>query len=194
MIDRDRKLGLARQEKAPGISRSSVYHLPRPRKLKGLLQDEGHEVGRRHVATLLNRMGIAAIHRRPTTSKPAPGHKNYSYLPRGLAVTRPKAADITDVRTARGFVYLVAVIDGFSRTVLLDGFQHLMPALGGGDDRSWIGLPDEGLRLCVVRLDEGVDCLLEVDEGVEDAVLEPSPGEFGEEALRRRSARSTRWA
>jgi putative transposase len=113
MIDRDHGLSLGRQAKALGISRGSVYYLPRPvseadlalmrridvlhleypfagsRMLKGLLNGEGHEVGRCHVATLMRRMGIAAIYRRPNTSKPAPGHKVYPCLSRNLAMTRP---------------------------------------------------------------------------------------------------------
>lgn len=145
MIDRDHGLSLGRQAKALGISRSSVYYLPRPasdadlalmrridelhleypfagsRMLKGLLKAEGHEVGRRHVSTLMKRMAIAALYRRPNTSKPAPGHKIYPYLLRNLAVTRPNqvwAMDITYVPMARGFVYLTAVVDWFSRRVL----------------------------------------------------------------------------
>jgi putative transposase len=91
------------------------------RMLKGLLRREGFEVGRLHVATLMKRMGIEAIYRRPNTSKPAPGHKIYPYLLRKLKVTRANqvwATDITYVPMARGFVYLVAVIDWFSRKVL----------------------------------------------------------------------------
>jgi len=145
MIDRNHRLSLARQARALGISRGSIYYLPRPvsdadlalmrridelhleypfagsRMLKGLLNDEGHEVGRCHVSTLMKRMGVAAIYRRPNTSKPAPGHKIYPYLLRGLAVTRPNqvwAMDITYIPMARGFVYLAAVIDWFSRKVL----------------------------------------------------------------------------
>ena len=145
MIDRNHRLSLARQARALGISRGSIYYLPRPvsdadlalmrridelhleypfagsRMLKGLLNDEGHEVGRCHVSTLMKRMGVAAIYRRPNTSKPAPGHKIYPYLLRKLAVTRPNqvwAMDITYVPMARGFVYLAAVIDWFSRKVL----------------------------------------------------------------------------
>ena len=144
MIDRGHGLSLSRQAKALGISRGSVYYLSRQvsdadlalmrridelhldypfagsRMLKGLLQAEGHEVGRLHVSTLMRRMGIEAIYRRPT-SKPAPGHKVYPYLLRNLAVTRPNqvwAMDITYVPMARGFVYLAAVIDWFSRRVL----------------------------------------------------------------------------
>ena len=78
-------------------------------------------VGRLHVATLMKRMGIAALYRRPATSHPTPGHQIYPYLLRKLAVTRPNqvwAMDITYVPMARGFVYLVAVVDWFSRKVL----------------------------------------------------------------------------
>ena len=145
MIDRGHGLSVARQAKALGISRGSVYYLPCPtsdadltlmrridelhldhpfagsRMLRGLLCAEGHEVGRLHVATLMKKMGIEAIYRRPRTSKPAPGHKVYPYLLRNVAVTRPDqvwAMDITYVPMARGFVYLAAVIDWFSRKVL----------------------------------------------------------------------------
>lgn len=145
MIDRDHGLSVSRQAKALGISRGSVYYLPRPasdadlalmrridelhleypfagsRMLKGLLRAEGYQAGRLHVATLMKKMAIAALYRRPNTSKPAPGHKIYPYLLRNLAVTRPNqvwAMDITYVPMARGFVYLAAVIDWFSRKVL----------------------------------------------------------------------------
>ena len=145
MIDRDHGLSVSRQAKALGISRGSVYYLPRPvsdadlklmrridelhleypfagsRMLKGLLQAEGHKVGRLHVSTLMKRMGIEALYRRPNTSKPAPGHKVYPYLLRDLAVVRPNqvwAMDITTIPMARGFVYLAAVVDWFSRKVL----------------------------------------------------------------------------
>jgi putative transposase len=101
MIDRDHGLSLGRQAKALGISRSSVYYLPRPisnadlalmrrtcelhlehpfarsRMLRDLLRGEGHDVGRRHVSTLMKKMAITALYRRPATSKPAPGHKVY---------------------------------------------------------------------------------------------------------------------
>ncbi len=145
MIDRDHGLCVSRQAKALGISRGSVYYLPRPtsdadlvlmrridelhldypfagsRMLMGLLKADGHEVGRLHVSTLMKKMAIAALYRRPNTSKPAPGHKVYPYLLRNLAVTRPNqvwAMDITYIPMARGFVYLAAVIDWFSRKVL----------------------------------------------------------------------------
>jgi putative transposase len=89
--------------------------------LRDLLHDEGIAIGRQRVATMMKRMGIEAIYRRPNTSKPAPGHKIYPYLLRGLAVERPNqvwAMDITYVPMARGFVYLAAVVDWFSRRVL----------------------------------------------------------------------------
>ena len=113
MINREHELPIASQAKALSISRGSVYYLPRPvsaadlaimrridelhldlpfagsRMLRDLLNADGIKVGRRHVATLMNRMGIEALYRRPNTSKPAPGHKTYPYLLRNLAVTRP---------------------------------------------------------------------------------------------------------
>jgi putative transposase len=145
MIDRTHALPISRQAKALNISRGVAYykrrpvspedlrlmrridelHLERPfagaRMLRDFLSREGILVGRRHVATLMKRMGVEAIYRRRNTSKPAPGHKIYPYLLRGVKVERPNqvwARDITYVPMARGFVYLVAVIDWFSRRVL----------------------------------------------------------------------------
>jgi putative transposase len=145
MIDRSHELPLAVQLRQLGISRGSIYYLPRAvpdgdlaimrridelhllypfagsRMLRDLLRQEGVEVGRLHVATLMKRMRIEAIYRRPNTSKPAPGYKIYPYLLRNLAVTRPNqvwATDITYVPMARGFISLVAIIDWFSRRVL----------------------------------------------------------------------------
>ena len=145
MIDRKHDLPVSRQAAVLGISRGSVYYLPRAesdadlalmrridelhldypfagsRMLQGLLKQEGHQVGRLHVATLMRKMGIEALYRRPNTSKPEPGHKVFPYLLRKLAVTRPNqvwAMDITYIPMARGFVYLAAVIDWFSRKVL----------------------------------------------------------------------------
>jgi putative transposase len=145
MINREHELPIASQAKALSISRGSVYYLPRPvsaadlaimrridelhldlpfagsRMLRDLLNADGIKVGRRHVATLMKRMGVEALYRRPNTSKPAPGHKIYPYLLRNLAVTRPNqvwAMDITYIPMARGFVYLAAVVDWFSRRVL----------------------------------------------------------------------------
>ncbi|WP_229006652.1 IS3 family transposase [Roseibium aggregatum] len=145
MINREHKLSVVRQARFLGFSRGSVYYSPRPvsdvdlalmrridelhldypfagsRMLQGLLRGEGLETGRLHVATLMKKMGIEAIYRRPNTSKPASGHKIYPYLLRKLAVTRPNqvwAMDISYIPMARGFVYLCAVVDWFSRKVL----------------------------------------------------------------------------
>ncbi len=145
MIDRSHALSIKRQARELGISRGSVYYLPRAtsaadlaimrrldelhmdfpfagsRMLRDLLAAEGVEVGRLHVSTLMKKMAIEAIYRRPNTSKPAPGHKIYPYLLRKLAVTRPNqvwATDITYIPVARGFVYLIAIVDWFSRRVL----------------------------------------------------------------------------
>jgi putative transposase len=143
MIDHSHDLPITRQAKVLNVSRGSVYYLPRApstadlalmrrmdelhldfpfagsRMLRDLLTAEGFQAGRRHVATLMKRMGIQAVYRKPNTSKPAPGHKIYPYLLRDLPVTRPNQVwAITYVPMARGFVYLAAVIDWFSRRVL----------------------------------------------------------------------------
>jgi len=97
------------------------YPFAGSRMLRGLLVAEGCKIGRRHVRTLMRRMGIEALYRRPRTTKPAPGHKIYPYLLRGMEITRPNqvwAMDITYVPMARGFVYLAVVLDWFSRRVL----------------------------------------------------------------------------
>ena len=91
------------------------------RMMEGLLRRKGATAGRLHVATCMKPMGIHALYRTPNTSKPAPGHKVHPYLLRKLAVTRANqvwAMDITHIPMARGFVYLVAVLDWFSRKVL----------------------------------------------------------------------------
>jgi putative transposase len=145
MIDPDHELPVSRQAKALGISRGSVYYEPRSvsardlelmrrmdelhldypfagsRLLRDLLAGEGYKVGRLHVSTLMKRMGIEAIYRRPNTSKPTPGHKIYPYLLRELPIIKPNqvwSTDITYIPMAKGFVYLVAIVDWFSRRVL----------------------------------------------------------------------------
>ena len=145
MIDRAHDLPITKQAAALNISRGSIYYLPRPvpeadlaimrrldrlhlelpfagsRMLRGLLAAEGCKIGRRHVKTLMRRMGIEALYRRPRTTKPEPGHKIYPYLLRGVEITRPNqvwAMDITYIPMARGFVYLTVVLDWFSRRVL----------------------------------------------------------------------------
>ena len=145
MIDPDHGLSITRQARALGISRSSVYALPKPissrdlelmkridrlhldlpfagsRMLRALLRHEGYRVGRRHVATLMRKMGIEALYRRPKTSRKHPDHPIYPYLLKNLAIERPNqvwAMDITYIPMARGFVYLTAVMDWCSRRVL----------------------------------------------------------------------------
>jgi len=155
MIDRSHELPIAGQARALGVARSSVYYKPRPvsaedlklmrridelhlehpfagaRMLRDLLRREGVVVGRRHVATLMKRMGIAAIYRRPNASKPAPGHKIYPYLLRGVKIERPNhvwATDISYIPMRRGFVYLAAVVDVASRRVLAHRVSITMEA------------------------------------------------------------------
>lgn len=97
------------------------YPVAGSRMLQGLLRGDRLQTGRLHLATLMKKMGIEAIYRRPNTSKPAPGHKIYPYLLRKLAVTRLNqvwAMDLTYIPMARGFVYLCAIVDRFSRKVL----------------------------------------------------------------------------
>ena len=155
MIDRNHDLSIARQAKALNISRAAVYYKPRPvsvedleimrridelhldypfagsRMLRDLLNREGVSIGRRHVVTLMKRMGIEAIYRRPNTSKPAAGHKIYPYLLRKLKIEKPNhvwAMDITYIPMAKGFVYLAAVVDWASRRVLAHRVSITMEA------------------------------------------------------------------
>jgi putative transposase len=91
------------------------------RKITACLKSRGQRVNRKRVRRLMRVMGLKAIYRRPRTSQPAPGHKIYPYLLSGLKITRPNqvwAADITYIPMARGFLYLVAIIDWHSRYVL----------------------------------------------------------------------------
>jgi putative transposase len=145
MIDREHRLSITRQAEALGISRGSVYYLARPvsdedlklmrridelhlelpfagaRMLRDLLRAEGIKVGRKHVRTLMAKMGIEALYRRPNTSRAHPAHPVYPYLLRGLSIERSNQVwtlDITYIPMARGFVYLVVVMDWHSRKVL----------------------------------------------------------------------------
>jgi putative transposase len=100
-------------------------HLKHPfmgsRRIRDQLKDMGHEVGREHVSTLMRKMGIAALYRKPRLSKPHPAHKVYPYLLRGMEITRANhvwATDITYIPMARGFCYLIAIMDWASRKVL----------------------------------------------------------------------------
>ena len=145
MIDVHHALSIRRQAQLAGISRGSVYYLPRPvsatnlalmrrmdelhleypfmgtRMLRDQLNRKGFDVGRKHVGTLMKRMGIEALYRKPGTSKKHPGHEIYPYLLRSLAIDRANqvwALDTTYIPMAKGFVYLTAVVDWASRRVL----------------------------------------------------------------------------
>ena len=145
MIDRTHKLPITRQTELLNVSRGSVYYLPKPvsetdltlmrridelhlelpfagaRMLRDLLRQEGFKAGRKHIATLMRRMGIEALYRKPNTSRKHPENPVYPYLLRNLIVTQPNqvwAMDITYIPMRKGFVYLAAVIDWYSRKVL----------------------------------------------------------------------------
>jgi putative transposase len=145
MINPEHKLPLTKQAQALGISRGSIYYLPRPvsdrdqalmkridklhlespfagaRMLRDMLRREGFKAGRTHVRTLMRKMGIEALYCKPRTTQRHPGHRVYPYLLRGLPITRANqvwAMDITYLPMARGFVYLTVVMDWYSRRVL----------------------------------------------------------------------------
>jgi putative transposase len=145
MIDRQHPVPVTRQCQLLALPRSSVYYRPVPvaadtlalmrqldalhlahpfagsRMLRDLLRLRGIRVGRKHVATLMRRMGITALYRHPRTTQPHPGHQVFPYLLRDLAVTRPNqvwAMDLTYLPMHHGFLYLVAVLDWATRRVL----------------------------------------------------------------------------
>jgi putative transposase len=155
MIERGAELPVTRQAQLLGVGRSNVYYVPRPlpqrdlalmrrldelhlrwpfygsRKLTVELNAEGFAVGRRHVVTLMRRMGIEASYRKPRTSLAARGAQVYPYLLGGLAIERPNqvwSADITYLPMAHGFQYLVAVLDVASRKVLAWRLSNTMTA------------------------------------------------------------------
>jgi putative transposase len=145
MIEREHELPLNRQAQLLQLSRGSLYYQPEPvsatdlelmrrmdelhlqwpfmgsRMLRDQLRTQGLMVNRKRVRRLMRLMGIAAIYRRKNTSGRHPGHAVFPYLLRGLQIDQPNqvwAADITYIPMARGFVYLFAVMDWFSRRVL----------------------------------------------------------------------------
>ena len=146
VVDREHpSLSVVRQCKLLYISRSGLYYQPKgiseedltlmklidrqylatpfygARKIAAWLKSQGRQVNRKRVRRLMRLMGIKAIYRRPRTSTPAPGHKTYPYLLGGMEITRPNqvwAADITYIPMARGFLYLVVIMDWYSRYVL----------------------------------------------------------------------------
>ena len=146
MVDRQHpSLSVASQCRLLDISRSGLYYQPKgiseeelalmklidrqylatpfygARKIAAWLKSQNYSINRKRVRRLMRLMGITAIYRRPRISKPAPGHKIYPYLLKDMKITRPNqvwAADITYIPMARGFLYLVAIIDWYSRYVL----------------------------------------------------------------------------
>ena len=146
MVDRERlSLSIARQCALLGVARSSLYYRPKEasgedlalmramdrqylatpfygsRRMKVWLAREGRCVSRKRVQRLMRIMGLRAIYRSPRTSQPAPAHRVYPYLLRNAKITRPNqawAADITYLPMARGFLYLVAIMDWHSRYVV----------------------------------------------------------------------------
>ena len=155
MIERNGVLSIKRQAKLLALGRSSVYYTPRgtsqrdlvlmrrldklhlqwpfygSRKLHRELLKDGHEIGRRHVVTLMRKMGIQVIYRKPRTSIPAREATIYPYLLAGLTIDRPNqawSADITYLPMAHGFMYLTAILDVFSRKVLAWRLSNTMTA------------------------------------------------------------------
>ena len=156
MVDRQHPtLSTLRQCALLGISRSSLYYRPKgtscedlalmklidqqylatpfygSRRMAVWFNRQGHQVSRKRVQRLMRTMGLAAIYRRPRTSQPAPGHKVYPYLLGGMEITRPNhvwAADITYIPMAKGFLYLVAIMDWYSRYVLALNLSNTLDA------------------------------------------------------------------
>ena len=156
VVDREHpSLSVVRQCKLLYISRSGLYYQPKgiseedltlmklidrqylatpfygARKIAAWLKSQGRQVNRKRVRRLMRLMGIKAIYRRPRTSTPAPGHKIYPYLLGGMEITRPNqvwAADITYIPMARGFLYLVVIMDWYSRYVLSWRLSNTMDA------------------------------------------------------------------
>ncbi|SOE80597.1 putative transposase [Caballeronia arationis] len=156
MIDRAHALPVSRQVQLVGIARSSAYYQPRPvsetdlklmrrldelhlefpfagaRMLVRLLKREGVQVGRKHVGTLMKRIGIEALYCKPNTSRRHAKHKIWPYLLRGMTINRANqvwALDTSYIPMARGFVYLTAVVDWASRKVLAHRVAITMEAM-----------------------------------------------------------------
>ncbi len=195
MIDRTHKLPITRQAQLLDISRGTVYYLPRPvpthdlrvmrrideihtntptagsRMMRDMLRLEGIVIGRKHVITLMRRMGLEAVYRKPRTSDKHPGHKIFPYLLRNLTIDRPNqvwAMDTTYVPMSSGFVYLTAVIDVATRTILSHRLAITLEACHAV----------EALEMAMARY--GMPEIVNTDQGSQftageftDAVLEP---------------------
>jgi len=155
MIEQPNPLSLSRQCQLLGLSRAALYYTPvavsdydlelmalidrqylrtpfyGSRRMTAWLRTQGHLINRKWVQRLMGLMGLEVIYQRPRTSRPASGHRRYPYLLRGLAIERVNqvwAADITYIPMARGFLYLVAVMDWVSRYVLAWRLSNLLDA------------------------------------------------------------------
>jgi putative transposase len=145
LVDRaDPNLSISRQAQLLGVARSSIYYQPKvddcqlelmrlideqytktpyfgSRKMAAILKEAGYQVGRRRIQRLMRLMGLEAIYPKPNLSKPHPEHKVYPYLLRNLKITRSNqvwGTDITYIRMHKGWLYLVAILDWFSRYVV----------------------------------------------------------------------------
>lgn len=182
MIEHDPQVSQARQCRLLKVNRSSVYYRPRPtpaddpemmrlideqymrtpfygtRSMTTHLRRLGHAVNRKRVRRLMRQMGLRSIAPRPKTSQPHPAHKVYPYLLRDVTVTQPNqvwASDVTYVPMARGFMYLVAIMDWHSRKVL-----------------SWRLSNSLDAQFCVEALEEAIErygtpAIFNTDQGVQ---------------------------
>jgi putative transposase len=161
-------LPISQQCRLLAVSRSSVYRKPaeasaedlaimalidrqylaRPyygsRRMAAWLATQGHSVNRKRVQRLMRLLGLAAIYQRPNTSKPAAAHKIYPYLLGGLAIERVNhvwCSDVTYIPMAKGFLYLVVIMDWVSRAVLAWRLSNTL-----------------GTDFCVEALEEALSC------------------------------------
>ena len=180
MIDRTHPLSVSRQAQLLNISRGAVYYLPKPtsqsdlvlmnaidklhldfpfmgsRQLRRALLAQCHEVGRQHVRTLMRKMDISALAPQPGTSQRNPQHKVFPYLLRKLPIVRSNqvwALDTTYIRMAKGFVYLTAVVDVYSRRVLAHRVAITLEAVHAVE-----ALEEAYVRFCkpeIINTDQG---------------------------------------
>ena len=196
------KLSIRRQCALIGVARSSVYRPRQPandndlatmrrldelfiawqflgsRRMAAMLRAAGHRINRKRVQRLMRQMGIAALGPRPRTTKPAPGHKIFPYLLRGVTIDRPNqvwAADITFVPIGRGFLYLVAIMDWASRAVLwrLSNSMDVSFCISALEEAlARFGKPD------IMNTDQGSQFTSAAFTGALQATITESPDEF----------------
>jgi len=196
------KLSIRRQCALLGVARSGVYRQRQPandndlatmrwldelftawpflgsRRMAAMLRAAGHRINRKRVQRLMRQMGIAALGRRPRTTKPGPGHKIFPYLLRGVTIDRPNqvwAADITYVPIGRGFLYLVAIMDWASRAVLwrLSNSMDVSFCISALEEAlARFGKPD------IMNTDQGSQFTSAAFTGALQATITESPDEF----------------